>query len=84
LDIKIIYQNNYVEHSSWLLEYQNLLQYCSSYLNFPHNYFDGSTKLFSDLYLSKFLDTLTKSFFPYTTTRKCSLMTSIYLIIIYL
>jgi len=31
-----------------------------------HNYFDGSTKLFSDLYLIKFLDTLAKSFFPCT------------------
>jgi len=28
-----------------------------------HNYFDGSTKLFSDLYLVKFLNTSTKSFF---------------------
>ena len=28
------------------------------------NYFDGSTKLFSGLYLSKFLKTLAKSFFP--------------------
>jgi len=27
------------------------------------NYFDGLTKLFSDHYLAKFLDTLTKSFF---------------------
>jgi len=34
----------------------------SSCLNFLHNYFDGPTKLFSDLYL--FLHTSTKSFFP--------------------
>jgi len=29
----------------------------------PYNYFDGPTKLFSDLYLAKFLDTSEKSFF---------------------
>jgi len=28
-----------------------------------HNYFDGLTKLFSDLYLAKFLDALAKLFF---------------------
>jgi len=28
---------------------------------FLHNYFDDSTKLFSDLYLAKFLDTSVKS-----------------------
>jgi len=28
-------------------------------------YFDGPTKLFSDLYLSKFLNISAKSFFPY-------------------
>jgi len=32
-------------------------------MSFSHNYFDGSTKLFSDLCLAKFLDTSTKSFF---------------------
>jgi len=30
-----------------------------------HNYFDGPTKLFSNLYLVKLLDILVKSFFPY-------------------
>jgi len=34
---------------------------CSSVL---HNKFDSSTKLFSDLYLVKFLDTSANSFFP--------------------
>jgi len=29
-----------------------------------HNYFDSPTKLFSNLYLAKFLDTSTKPFFP--------------------
>jgi len=28
------------------------------------NYFDGPTKLFSDLYLAKFLSTSTKQLFP--------------------
>jgi len=28
-----------------------------------HNYFDDPTKLFSNLYLTKFLDTLTKPIF---------------------
>jgi len=32
-----------------------LLQHCSSYLSFLHNYFDGPTRLFSDLYLAKFV-----------------------------
>jgi len=30
-----------------------------------YNYFDDLIKLFSDLYLTKFLDVLTKSFFSY-------------------
>jgi len=42
-------QNNYVGRSS-LLEYQNFLLRCVP------NYFDGLTKLFSDLYLAKFLN----------------------------
>jgi len=57
-------QNNYVRHSSWLLECQNLLQYYSLCSNVLHNYFDNPTKLFSDLHLNllvKFLDTSTKS-----------------------
>jgi len=32
--------------------------------SFLHNYFDILTKLFLNLYLSKFLDTLAKLFFP--------------------
>jgi len=35
-------------------------------MSFLHNYFDGPTKLFSDLNLAKFSDILTKSFFPCT------------------
>jgi len=33
-------------------------------LNVLHNYFDSPTKLFSDLYLAKFLDISAKLFFP--------------------
>jgi len=51
--ILLTYQNNYVERSK-LLEYQNFLQHCSLFLRFQQNYFDGLTKLFSDLYLVKF------------------------------
>jgi len=32
-------------------------------LSILHNYFDDPTKLFSDLYLAKFLDTSAKPFF---------------------
>jgi len=63
--VKIIlldHQNNYVEYANWLPECQNFLQHRSLCLNDAaiHNYFDISTKLFSDLYLTKFLDTSTK------------------------
>jgi len=45
-----------------LLERKNFLQHCSS-LSFLHNYFDGSTQLFSDLYLLKFLSIYSKIVF---------------------
>jgi len=35
-----------------------------SMLQRTHNYFNGPTKLFSDLYLVKLLDASTKPFFP--------------------
>jgi len=55
-------QNNYVACSNWLLKFQNLLQYCSSCLKCLRNYIiDSPTKLFSDLYLAKFLNTSAKS-----------------------
>jgi len=38
-----------------LLKYQNFLQNYSLFSNFLHNYF-GLTKLFSNMYLAKFLD----------------------------
>jgi len=56
-------ENNFIRHSSWLQEEcQNILQYCSSNLSFLHNYFDDSTKLFLDLYVTKFLNSV-KAFF---------------------
>ena len=66
-DLKIIlldHQNNYVGRSSQLLDCQNFLQPCSSRLNVLHNYFDGPTKFFADLYLAKVIDTAAKLFFP--------------------
>jgi len=58
--IKIIMQN-----ANWLLlECQNFLQHYLSCLRFLCNYFEGPTKLFSDWYLAKFLDTSPNSFFP--------------------
>ena len=58
INLKIIllaHQNNlkqnYVGHSNWLLSMSKL--YCSSScLKFLRNYFDGPTKLFSDLVFS--------------------------------
>jgi len=38
------------------------LQQCSSHLSDLDNYFDGSTKLFSDLYVAKYLDASTRPF----------------------
>jgi len=39
--------------------------FCQKCLSVLHNYFDGPTKLFSDLYPAKFLDTSAKPFFLY-------------------
>jgi len=36
------------------------LQHCHQRLSVLYNYFDSSTKLFSDLYLAKFLDSVEK------------------------
>jgi len=36
-----------------MLEYRNFLQYRSLFVWFQQNYFDGPTKLFSDLYPAK-------------------------------
>jgi len=65
-DLKIIlldYQNNYVGNLS-------NKQYCKKVLTFQanfsvlHKYFDNPIKLFTDLYLAKFLDTSAKLLFP--------------------
>jgi len=40
-----------------------MLKLFATLLSALHNYFNG-TKLFSDLYLAKFLDTSAKPFFP--------------------
>jgi len=34
---------------------------------FKHSYFDGPAKLFSDLYLAKFLNSSAKLFFPFSS-----------------
>jgi len=57
----------------------------STSLSVLHNYFNGITKLFSDLYLIKFLDILTKSFCVYSlyifldNKKFCFLFISLYL-----
>jgi len=40
-----------------------LFQLCHQRLSILYYYFDAPTKLFSDLYLAKFLNTSAKSFF---------------------
>jgi len=50
------HQNNYIGRSNWLLECKNLYH---QYLSVLHNYFN-LTKIFSNLYLAKFLDTSAK------------------------
>jgi len=58
-------RNNYVERSNFarMLKYFAACQKCLSVL---HNYSNSSTKLFSELYLAKFLDTSAKPFFHVT------------------
>jgi len=63
-------QNNYVDRSSWLLEFQNFLQHYHQCL-ILHNYFDNKI-IFSDLYLAKFLDISVKQFFPCTNVLTAS------------
>jgi len=43
------------------------LRHCQKRLSILHNYFDDPTKLFSDLYPAKFLDTSAKPFFLCTS-----------------
>jgi len=42
----------------------NCKQILTTNLIVLHNYFDGLNKIFLDLYPAKFLDVLTKPFFP--------------------
>jgi len=56
-----VYQINYVGRSSNVAKSFDNLAISLSVL---HNYFDRLTKLFSDLYLAKFLDTSSKPSFP--------------------
>jgi len=54
------YQDNYIGHSSMM---SNATKSClATSLSVLHNYFNSQTKLFLDLYLTKFLDT-SKLFF---------------------
>jgi len=48
------------------------LQHCHQCLSILHNYFDDLTKLFSNQYLTKFLDTSAKPFFPCTDYTLCT------------
>jgi len=78
------YQNNYVERSNQLLEYQNFLQRCSLFSRVQQNYFDDSTKLLLHLY-PKILDLSAKSFFPcmYTHLNLLKLLIRRHIIIIF-
>jgi len=55
-------ENNFVEHKNNYIEISSLSNAVKSFditaisLSVLYNYFDGSTKLFSDLYLIKFLN----------------------------
>jgi len=59
----LLNQNNYVERSNQLLEYQNFLQHRSLFLRFQQNYFDGPTKLFSSIYIQQNFRSLGKIVF---------------------
>jgi len=60
------HQNNYVGRST--ITNKNVAKnfdILTTRLNVLHNYFDGLIKLFSNLYLTKFLDTSNRSFRNY-------------------
>jgi len=71
----VLYGKNFAEVSKNLVRYRDrtfklieltsrIKTFCSISSTFKRsNYFDGPTKLFSNLYLAKFLRILTKSFF---------------------
>jgi len=58
------HQNNDVECLSVDDNVTNSFNILATSLIILHNYFDGPTKLFSDLYLAIFLDISAKPFFP--------------------
>jgi len=58
-------QINYVRNSSMMSNVAKNFDILAIILNVLRNYFDIPIKLFSDLYLAKFLDTSVKLFFSY-------------------
>jgi len=56
------HQNNYIE--SLYLDAAKNFNILAVSSNVLHNYFGQQTKLFSNLYLAKFLDSSAKLFFP--------------------
>jgi len=67
-------QNNYVGNSRMMSNAKNFDILAT--LSVLHNYFDGLTKLFLNLYLAKFLDISAKSFF---TCRKIHIYFYVYI-----
>jgi len=57
------YQNNYARRLSIMSDVAKNFDILATNLSILHNYCDGLIKLFSNLYLAKFLDILAK-FFP--------------------
>jgi len=55
--------NNYIEKSSIISNAAKHFDILTTNLSVLHNYFDSLTKLFSDLYLAKFLNTSAKLLF---------------------
>jgi len=58
------HQNNYVEHLNINDKAAKTVNILVQFENVLCNYFDDPNKLFSDLYLAKFLDISAKLFFP--------------------
>jgi len=72
-DLKIC-RNNYAEHSQHYEQYVHVkssIDILATSLSVLHNYFDGPIKLFSDLYVAKFLNKSAKPFFPCRFRGRC-------------
>jgi len=67
--------NNYIGHSSWLLEYQKFLIFILTVL---YNYFNNLTKLFSDSYPTKFFYIATNYFVIAPRVTCVEIMRSLY------